>query len=248
MAKSKNKNRRTKGAQPGPAKSTQSQKPTQAQKTQTAKTGQKSKPRQSQPTQSSRKPNWGNRIGAARGDRRINLILAAIVILALLAGGAYWYFGNQAEARFQELAVEGESALDQVRTLPDRGRRHLEPNAPYAYRDRFPTSGPHDPAPTAPGVYAQPQPDTKLVHALEHGNIVIYRDAPGDEADALLESWAGLYSGDWSGVVVVPESGLGEELVLSAWTKQLRLSTFDEATAAAFIDAYRGRGPEHPVR
>ena len=36
--------------------------------------------------------------------------------------------------------------------------------------------------------------------------------------------------------------------VLTAWTKTLRLSSFDAALAAAFVDAYRGRGPEHPVR
>ena len=40
----------------------------------------------------------------------------------------------------------------------------------------------------------------------------------------------------------------GEAIVLTAWTKRLRLDPFDPAAAAAFIDAYRGRGPEHPVR
>ncbi len=42
--------------------------------------------------------------------------------------------------------------------------------------------------------------------------------------------------------------GLGSDLVLTAWTKRLRLASFDAPLAAAFVDAYRGRGPEHPVR
>jgi hypothetical protein len=83
---------------------------------------------------------------------------------------------------------------------------------------------------------------------LEHGNIVIYYDAPETEVLATLKDWAGLYGGQWDGLVVTPHSGLGKTIVMTAWRKILRLDTFDPAAAAAFIDAYRGRGPEHPVR
>jgi hypothetical protein len=83
---------------------------------------------------------------------------------------------------------------------------------------------------------------------LEHGNIVIYYDTPEPEALATLKDWAGLYTGTWDGVVVAPMDGLGGDLVLTAWTKTLRLRSFDAGLAAAFVDAYRGRGPEHPVR
>ena len=113
---------------------------------------------------------------------------------------------------------------------------------------QFPTSGRHDPVPTAPGVYRAPQRPAQLVHALEHGNVVIYYDTPGPEALATLKDWAGLYGGQWDGVVVAPMDGLVGDLVITAWTKTRRLRSFDAALAAAFIDAYRGRGPEHPVR
>jgi hypothetical protein len=101
---------------------------------------------------------------------------------------------------------------------------------------------------TRPGVYEQPQRPTQLVHALEHGHIVIYYDEPGAEAMQLIEEWAALYDGQWSGVVVTPRPDLGEALVVTAWTKRLALDTFDPFSTAAFIDAYRGRGPETPVR
>jgi len=52
----------------------------------------------------------------------------------------------------------------------------------------------------------------------------------------------------WSGIVATPMPGIGEAVVLTAWRRMLRLDTFDAATAAAFIDAFRGRGPENPVR
>lgn len=63
-----------------------------------------------------------------------------------------------------------------------------------------------------------------------------------------LKEWAGLYDGQWSGLVVTRNSGLDEAVVLTAWTKRLEFDSFDPAAAAAFIDAYRGRGPENPVR
>ena len=43
-------------------------------------------------------------------------------------------------------------------------------------------------------------------------------------------------------------AGLGQSVVLTAWAKRLDLDRFDPAPAAAFIDGYRGRGPENPVR
>ena len=39
---------------------------------------------------------------------------------------------------------------------------HVPPGAPYDYGTPFPTSGPHDPVPTAPGLYTQVQPATQL--------------------------------------------------------------------------------------
>ncbi len=42
----------------------------------------------------------------------------------------------------------------------------------------------------------------RLVHALEHGNIVIYYDKPGDAVRQSLDSWTDLCGGQWSGIVV----------------------------------------------
>ena len=46
--------------------------------------------------------------------------------------------------------------------------------------------------------------------------VVIYYDAPPPETMAMIKEWAGLYVGPWSGVVVTPAPGLGEEVVLTA--------------------------------
>ena len=89
---------------------------------------------------------------------------------------------------------------------------------------------------------------TRLVHALEHGSVVIYYDTPGDEVMAMIKDWVELYPDRWEGIVGTPLPGLGSTVVLSAWTKALRLDPFEPTVAAAFVDAYRGRGPENPMR
>jgi len=133
-----------------------------------------------------------------------------------------------------------------VVTEPSAGRGH-DPSVRH-YDDRFPTSGVHNPTWVDPGVYAERQAKAKLVHALEHGNIVIYYDDPPDPVLQRLRRWAALYDGQWSGIVLTPAPGLGQTLVLTAWTRRLTLDEFQPELAAAFIDAYRGRGPEKPVR
>jgi hypothetical protein len=189
---------------------------------------------------------WGGPSGA-RG-RRWNFVILAGIVLAAMYGAYAWWASDRIERAFVARAAEGEGALERVEPIPSQGRTHLDRRQTYAYQDHFPTSGPHDPTWTPPGVYRQPQRATELVHALEHGNIVIYYDAPSPDAMQRLDRWAALYDDQWSGMVVTPAAGLGEAIVLTAWAKRLELDSFDPAAAAAFIDAYRGRGPEHPVR
>ena len=50
------------------------------------------------------------------------------------------------------------------------------------------------------------------------------------------------------GIRAIRRPGLEASVILTAWTRVLTLDGFDRDAAAAFIDAYRGRGPEHPVR
>lgn len=189
---------------------------------------------------------WGG--PASEGVSWLNWAIGIVAAVALAGGAFYWWHNMQTADRFEALAAEGQAALERVETLRNDGRSHLQPGQGHRYPAAFPTSGPHALVWTDAGVYDAPQPPTLLVHALEHGNVVIYHENPGAEVIDELEDWAALYSGQWDGVVVTPFSGLGETVVLTAWRKKLELNPFDPAAAAAFIDAYRGRGPENPVR
>lgn len=170
--------------------------------------------------------------------------------LAVAAGLAGWFFwqSSQTESAFMALAERGQAGLSAVKFHRDLGGGHFSPGESGRYGNRFPTSGRHHPQWVKTGFHQEPQFSAQLVHALEHGNVVIYYDTPDTGTLETLKTWATLYVGQWSGVVVTPSVGLGKTVVLTAWGKSLRLKLFEPAVAAAFIDKYRGRGPERPVR
>lgn len=146
------------------------------------------------------------------------------------------------------LAKQGRQHLARVETEPDRGNAHVRSGTPVAQNEPFPLSGPHWPRATPAAFYQEAQPKGELIHALEHGQVVVYYDAPGFKGLSVLKRWTAQFAGPWSGLVAVPHKGLGDDVVLTAWRHRLRLDTFDEAALAAFMDAYMGRGPENPVR
>lgn len=172
----------------------------------------------------------------------------AVLMVALIGG--LWARNRMNQVPFEPVtdAETSETVLADVETDPNLGQDHVSPGQPVNYEAEFPTSGPHDPNPVMPGVYDQTQRPEMLVHSLEHGNIVIYYDQPNPETMQAITSWAEQFTDPWAGIVAVPKEGLNDSIVLTAWTKRLVMDTFDPSTAATFIDEYRGRGPENPVR
>ena len=136
-----------------------------------------------------------------------------------------------------------------VERFPEEGQAHVEEGTTVSYKTSPPTSGPHSDKTYRAGFYAMPLRPEVLVHNLEHRNIVIYYTRPlPDPILAKLRALATQYGGAWDGVVVVPWNDPKYPVILTAWTKRLRLSRYDEEVINAFLDAYRGRGPEKPVR
>jgi thiol-disulfide isomerase/thioredoxin len=149
---------------------------------------------------------------------------------------------------FQTLADAGQAALAKVQSFESEGTTHVEAGTTIDYQTEPPTSGEHYDTWTGPGFYTSPEPDGNNVHSLEHGNVIIYYDQLNPASLGTLSSWSRLFTGQWDAVLLMPKEGLGSGIILTAWTKKLSLVQFDEAAAAAFIDAFRGRGPENPVR
>lgn len=138
-----------------------------------------------------------------------------------------------------------------VEFYDNEGHDHLPENSISFYKTDPPTSGPHSRIWLPPGVYeaSETRPEL-LVHNLEHGNIVIYFDRSAlsaEEIQWLKETTRG-YIGQWDGVLMVTREDKAHPLVLTAWRAIYRLKGLEKAKVTEFIDAFRGRGPENPVR
>ncbi|MFV2035838.1 MAG: DUF3105 domain-containing protein [Halocynthiibacter sp.] len=192
------------------------------------------------------KIDFGANVGKTTG--RTYLVTGVVVVLVVTLVGFFWWQNQQSESEISGLASEGQAALSRVKTPPLKPGAHLQQGQSQVYDERFPTSGSHDPFPVKAGFYGNVLPRTRLLHSMEHGNIVIYYEKPGPEAIARLKEWTSLYDGQLDGVIASVAVGLGEVVVMTAWNKSLRLNKFDAAAAAAFIDKFRGRGPEATVR
>jgi len=158
-----------------------------------------------------------------------------------------------------ELTEAGDTErLADVEQFPDEGNKHVESGTDIEYERTPPLSGPHYDTPTAAGFYAERQPAGNLVHALEHGAVVVYYDpnalsgAAGDDdsAEESLREFATTHTGVWGSVVAVPSptDDPAADFVLTAWRHRLYLDSYDAQTVFAFLSEFLGRGPENPVR
>lgn len=173
------------------------------------------------------------------------LLLVALVAVALVG------FGGDKDAR-AALTAAGCTLED----VPGVSRNHT--NDPALRSKKWnsfpPTSGEHYVTPAVYGYYDEPVELARVLHGLEHGGVfMLYgRKAPEDTAERLRK----IYDRDPRGLVVAPLPELGGKIALGAWTGDSigdndfgtgHLATcekVDEKAVDAFLEAYRGRGPE----
>lgn len=143
------------------------------------------------------------------------------------------------------LAIARDDApeLAAVETFPDMGRDHLAPGeTPPEYNSDPPTSGPHAAQAAACGVYDSEVPDHIQVHNLEHGAIVVqYRPDLGQTEVEALRDYARSKA---SHILLAPRSDLTHPVVVTSWTRMLRLDSIDLDTVEAYYQRYVGTGPE----
>lgn len=116
---------------------------------------------------------------------------------------------------------------------------HVEGGVTYASVP--PAGGPHDPCWAAFGVHAEPVPDERWVHDLEHGAVVLLHDCDACDDDvAALDAFTA--ARPWA--LSTPYPGLGAPFALLAWELRATLGCWDEAFAEDFYDANHDRAPE----
>jgi hypothetical protein len=130
-----------------------------------------------------------------------------------------------------------------VEHFDDQGGTHIQLGRPHpAYNSDPPTSGWHTPQTANWGAFRNAIPDQIIVHNLEHGGIWISYSDPKDTT--LVEKLETLTARYRSKVILTPRSGNDAPIVVAAWTRLMKLDTYDEEKIVRFIDAFKNKGPE----
>ncbi|MGZ5360049.1 MAG: DUF3105 domain-containing protein [Solirubrobacterales bacterium] len=141
-----------------------------------------------------------------------------------------------------------ELALDQ----PMEGRDHFDDETKGDYKANPPTSGDHfssaeaGSGAVADGAYLSTPPESRLVHAMEHGRVQI-RYAPELPEDQQL-ALKGVFDESPGGMQMVPDPDLPYAVAVSAWENSVGCKVYDPLVldiVRNFRDTFRGNGPEN---
>ena len=188
-----------------------------------------------------------------RSESSVKKRLSLVAVFSFLAVSLMLFGPHHSDVQAQKPSAEKPpfDIPEGVELYENDGHEHLERGKRSFYKTDPPTSGPHDPTWLPPSVYqAEETRPELLVHNLEHGNIVIYFDPSVLKASevAWLTELTKQYLGQWDGVLMVTRNDKEHPVILTAWRAIFRLKELEKEKAFAFVDAFRGRGPENPVR
>lgn len=168
--------------------------------------------------------------------------------LVLIAVGVMGFIATVVRERSQgEKSVERGAREEQ---FVDLGNMHVssEDEEHASYNSVPPTSGPHLGSSIAPwGVHKEQISDVQQVHNLEDGGVIIHYD-PVRVDEETIDTLVALTNRYTTQIILEPytEPALPSPIVLTAWTRFMKLETVDEDAILSFIEKYRGI--DHHVR
>jgi hypothetical protein len=198
------------------------------------------------------------------------LVVAAVVVVLLLAGGGGNGGGVQGEGNF--FPDGGDAAAQKVFDLEDAARgagcklssskgsgvatHTTSLDEKVKYKDNPPTTGRHYQVPADDGIYnGQPPPDVALVHAEEHGRVIIWvKPSVAEDARASIRAMSDEDEGFQT--LLVQRKNMPYAVAATAWNRDPqpggtgRTLGCDRWTPEvldalrAFRDEHRSNGPE----
>jgi parvulin-like peptidyl-prolyl isomerase/tetratricopeptide (TPR) repeat protein len=152
--------------------------------------------------------------------------------------------------RVTELLAEAEGKGLPGDAVVDLGREHTPSCQPGNYNSLPPTSGCHSGNTVPWGVHAQPIPDVIQIHNLEHGGVLVQYE-PNVEP-SLVEQLTSYVTrlreqAKYCKLIVAPYPNLDAPIALTAWTRIMKLDSFDENKMTGFIDTWIEKGPEKGI-
>jgi len=122
------------------------------------------------------------------------------------------------------------------------GRNHV--NGDVTYEVNPPAGGDHNSSPSPPGIFTQESrpPDSRIVHSLEHGYVVIWHRPDLDVAQ--LDPLRELQRKHSKDVLLLPRESLTQPVAATAWHRRLLCDRPDLGALEKFVTEYRNKGPE----
>ena len=157
------------------------------------------------------------------------------------------------EIQFGDLQESARMARCELRLdLPNEGNTHFSDENQGNYRTNPPTSGDHyagneaGSGATADGAYTSTPPESRAVHAMEHGRIQIRYspELPEDQQLALK----GVFDESPGGMTMFPDPDLPYAIAVSGWQNYVGCEAYDPLVLDVvrnFRDTFRGNGPEN---
>lgn len=168
-------------------------------------------------------------------------LLGAVVLCAVAAYVVLHARAGRADAQRLQRALTAGSCTTDRRADPLRGGHVADP----VFRVDPPAGGTHTPEVAKAGVYAGARvpPEGRLVHALEHGYVVLWH-----RPDVPVGPLAAVEAAHPRDVLVVERPSLPVPVAATAWGRRLLCGRAEPPVLERFVGAYVGRGPEDLAR
>lgn len=215
-------------------------------------------------TQGGKRPTKAERKEQARQQRlaemrrrqakaRMRKFTWGIAVAVAAAGIAVWIvLAQQAGVKkvkdLNKLAAA--AGCSEIQEPKDLGQGHItDPQERVTYNSTPPTSGKHAGRWDPTGVHSTPIQNEVQVHNLEHGHVLVQYKPDLDQA--FIDKLEGLAATDNTRVIVAPYNDMDSRLAVTAWARISNCSNPTETAfitfARAFIDEFKGKGPEGDI-
>jgi hypothetical protein len=194
------------------------------------------------------------------------IAIAAVAIVVAVSGGSdggeqsegsnFPTGGSVSEQKVFDLDEAASAAGCELKSNKGTSREHLvDPDKQVKYPENPPTSGRHYQIPAEDGLYnGAPPKDTALVHALEHGRVIIWvkPTLPADDRAKLRA----LFEEDDYQMIMVRRPNMPYAVAATAWNRDptpdgtgrlMGCTRWDDGVIDAlrsFRDEHRSNGPE----
>jgi len=194
-------------------------------------------------------------ISRPRKQKTNKLYVAASVIIAVLVIGGFAVGGinfqrppdtGSSSGEF----VEGVGVQQELMSTGASGlNTHVDNNQTVEYSTSPATSGDHWATPISCGFYEDGLSDERIVHNLEHGNIVVsYNLASEEEVDQLRDALESIGKNAIWGVARSYDKIPSGTVALAAWGVLDTMQEVDKDRIKTFFDTYSGAlGPERII-